>query len=240
MPDVLVLCYHALSERWPAALSTTPELFREQLELVLGRGYRPVTFEQAVEGGDGRSVAVTFDDAYRSVLERARPIMDELGVPGTVFVPTDWPGREEPMSWPGIHQWLDGPHESELHCMTWDELRELEGAGWEVGSHTCSHPHLTHLADDRLAAELHESRVAVEEALGRTCRSIAYPYGDVDDRVVEAAGAAGYSLGASLPKRLASRGPLDHPRVGIYHADDLRRFKLKLSPLVRRVRKYVP
>src|SRR3954462_3912010 len=116
MPDVLVLCYHALSERWPAALSTTPERFREQLELLLGRGYRPVTFEQAVEGGEGRAFAVTFDDAYRSVLERARPIMDELGVPGTVFVPTDWPGREEPLRWPGVDQWLGGPPR---HRMVW-------------------------------------------------------------------------------------------------------------------------
>lgn len=239
MPDVLVLCYHALSDSWPAALSTTPERFREQLELVLARDYRPVTFEQAVEGGGGRTVAVTFDDAYRSVLERARPIMDELGVPGTVFVPTDWAGRDEPMSWPGIHQWIGGPHESELHCMRWDELRELGASGWEVGSHTRSHPHLTQVADDLLVAELHESRTAVEEKLGRPCRSIAYPYGDVDDRVVEAAGAAGYAFGASLPKRFDSRGPLDCPRVGVYHGDDLGRFKLKVSPLIRRIRRYV-
>ena len=46
--DLVILCYHALSERWPAALSTTPERFREQLELLLARGYRPVTFAQAV------------------------------------------------------------------------------------------------------------------------------------------------------------------------------------------------
>jgi peptidoglycan/xylan/chitin deacetylase (PgdA/CDA1 family) len=240
MPDALVLCYHALSAHWPAALSTTPERFREQLELLLARGYRPVTFEQAVAAGDRHTFAVTFDDAYRSVPALARPIMDELGVPGTVFVPTDWAGKSEPMRWDGVYQWLDGPHKDEMLCMGWDQLRELADAGWEIGSHTCSHPYLTAIKDDRLAAELRDSRLAVERELGRPCPSIAYPYGDVDERVIEAAAAAGYAFGASLPKKLSSRGPLDYPRVGVYHVDDLGRFKLKVSPVVRRVRKHVP
>jgi peptidoglycan/xylan/chitin deacetylase (PgdA/CDA1 family) len=240
MSDALVLCYHALSEDWPAALSTTPARFREQLELLLERGYRGVTFEQAVDTGDRFSFAVTFDDAYLSVLALARPIMDELGVPGTVFVPTDWAGSPEPMRWDGVYRWVDGPHENELLCMSWDQLRELADSGWEVGSHTLTHPYLTAIDDERLATELRESRAAVERELGRPCRSIAYPYGDVDERVIEAVGAAGYAFGASLPKKLSSRGPLDHPRVGVYHVDDLGRFKLKVSPFVRRVRRYVP
>jgi peptidoglycan/xylan/chitin deacetylase (PgdA/CDA1 family) len=235
--DVLVLCYHALSERWPAALSTTPERFEAQLELLLRRGYRPATFERAVlDPPARRTMAVTFDDAYRSVLELARPIMDRLGVPGTVFAPTDWVGREVPMTWDGIDQWLGGPHEQELLCLGWPELRELADAGWEVGSHTCSHPRLTTVDDEHLAAELRDSRAGCEEGMGRPCRSIAYPYGDVDARVVEATRSAGYELAAALPKRHGSRDPLDWPRVGVYNVDDLRRFRLKVSPLVRRLR----
>src|SRR3954451_3414088 len=192
--DVLVLCYHALSDRWPAALSTTPELFSEQLDLLLRRGYRPVTFTAAVKGMAGkRTFAVTFDDAYRSVIELARPIMDRLGVPGTVFAPTDWVGRDEPMHWDGIDQWLGGEHEHELLCMSRAQLDELAGAGWEVGSHTCSHPRLTTLDEDALQRELTESK----QALGPGCRSIAYPYGDVDARVIDAARRAGYEAGAA-------------------------------------------
>ena len=40
MPDVLVLCYHAVSERFPAALSVTPEAFERQLHLLARAGYR--------------------------------------------------------------------------------------------------------------------------------------------------------------------------------------------------------
>jgi peptidoglycan/xylan/chitin deacetylase (PgdA/CDA1 family) len=237
VPDLLVLCYHALSDDWPAALSTTPERFEAQLALLLDRGYTPATFEQALSSPPGRrTVAVTFDDAYRSVLERAQPIMERLGVPGTVFVPTDFAGSPEPMRWEGIDQWLGGPHEPELLCLGWDELRGLADRGWEVGSHTCSHPHLTGLHDERLTRELTESRAACEQGMGSACRSIAYPYGDVDARVARAAAAAGYSYGAALPKRFGSTDPLDWPRVGVYHRDDLSRFKLKVSPLVRWVR----
>lgn len=234
---MLVLCYHALSETWPAALSTTPERFEEQLELLLGRGYTPTTFSHALADPPGdRTLAVTFDDAYRSVLELAHPIMERLGVRGTVFAPTDWVGRGEPMTWSGIDQWLGGPHEQELVCLGWPELRELGTRGWEVGSHTCSHPHLTEVDDERLANELSSSKAACEEGMGRPCGSIAYPYGDVDARVTRATKAAGYAVGAALPKRHGSKDPLDWPRVGVYNRDDLRRFRLKASPLLRRLR----
>jgi peptidoglycan/xylan/chitin deacetylase (PgdA/CDA1 family) len=235
--DSLVLCYHAVSETWPATLSTTPERFEAQLSLLLERGYAPATFEQAVLAPPAeRTFAVTFDDSYRSVLERAQPIMQRLGVTGTVFVPTDFAGRPEPMGWHGIDQWRGGPHEQELLCLGWDELRDLAAAGWEVGSHTRSHPHLTTLEDEPLRRELAESRAACEAAMGRACRSLAYPYGDVDDRVAAAAGSVGYELGAALPKHFGSTDPLVWPRVGVYHADDLRRFKLKVSRAGRRIR----
>jgi peptidoglycan/xylan/chitin deacetylase (PgdA/CDA1 family) len=236
--DLLVLCYHAISPDWPADLSTTPERFESQLKRLKARGYRGVTFSEAVAHGGrgGKAVAVTFDDAYRSVLELARPILDRLGMPGTVFAPTAWIGRDEPMSWPGIDQWLGGPHEQELLPMDWDQLRELRAGGWEIGSHTVSHPHLTQIGDRELEVELRDSRRDCEDGLGAPCPAIAYPYGDVDERVVEATRAAGYSAAGALPPRWHAERPLEWPRVGVYYGDDERRFALKASPLVRRVR----
>jgi peptidoglycan/xylan/chitin deacetylase (PgdA/CDA1 family) len=238
MTDILVLCYHAVSAEWPADLSVTPERFEAQLDLLVRRGYTGATLEQAITEPPGpRTVAITFDDAYRSVLELALPIMRRHGLTGSIYVPTDWPERGAPMSWAGIDQWVGGPHEQELRCLTWDQLGELAQEGWEVGSHTCSHPHLTQLSDAELAAELRRSRAACEDGLGQPCKSIAYPYGDVDGRVVAAAGAAGYGYGATLPETRFNRPePLDWPRIGIYHRDDSRRFRLKVSRLVRRVR----
>jgi peptidoglycan/xylan/chitin deacetylase (PgdA/CDA1 family) len=237
MPDVLVLCYHALSERFPAALSVTPAAFERQLALLKRAGYRGVTFADAVREPSGRVVAVTFDDAYLSELTLAKPLLDAVGYPATVYAPTgylDNPGQ--PLKWDGIEQWHGGEHEHELVPMSWDQLGELAEAGWEIGSHTRTHPHLTTLDDATLREELERSRTEVEERLGRACSTLAYPYGDHDERVVEAAGAAGYAAAGTLPARLHRERPLAWPRVGIYHGDDERRFRMKISRGMRRLR----
>lgn len=237
MSDVLVLCYHAVSERWDADLSITPGALEEQLGLLVRRGYRGVTFTEAVANPPaGKVLAVTFDDAYRSVLELGFPILKRLGLPGSVFVPTAFPGTERPMSWPGIEHWLGGPFERELVPMSWEELNRLAADGWEVGSHTRSHPHLTQLDDADLAEELRSSREVCEQRLGRGCESLAYPYGDHDGRVVEAAGAAGYRVAGTLPSRFGSRDPLSWPRVGVYYGDGGRRFRAKVSRIARGLR----
>lgn len=236
MNDSLALCYHALSEDWPAALSITPERFAWQVKLLARRGYRGVTFSELVAGGEGRRVAFTFDDAYRSVRLLAKPILDRAGFPGTIFVATDWPDQEGPMVWPGIDLWLAGAHEDELLPHTWEELRDMADQGWEIGSHTCSHPYLTMLDDASLEAELRESRERCTERIGRPCHSIAYPYGEWDARVPEAAARAGYRAGAILG--LHQPRPLTWPRVGVYHIDAGWRFRLKVSPTVRRLRSF--
>jgi peptidoglycan/xylan/chitin deacetylase (PgdA/CDA1 family) len=206
--------------------------------MLVERGYRGATLTQSVtDPPGGQVVVVTFDDAYRSVIELAAPILDRLGLPGTVYAPTDYIGTERPMSWPGIDQWAGGPHESELIPMNWEELGRLADEGWEVGSHTRSHPHLTEVTGDAaLEEEVLGSREVVEYRMGRPCTSIAYPYGDHDDRVVEVAGRAGYSAGTTLPVRLVGKGPLRVPRVGVYFTDDERRFSAKVSPAGRRLR----
>jgi heparosan-N-sulfate-glucuronate 5-epimerase len=233
--DVLVICYHAVSSDWEAPLSVTPERLAAQLDYLTDHGFRSVTFNDAVHGnGAGRLVAITFDDAYRSVVEVAKPLLDARGMNATVFAPTDLIGNEDPMSWPGIDRWLGGPHASELTPMSWQEARDLIAAGWEVGSHTCSHPMLTRLDDEELARQLGESREECERNLGVACESVAYPYGDVDTRVAEAAMVAGYSAAAALAIR-ERPDPYKWPRVGVYQVDDARTFRLKVARPMRRL-----
>ncbi len=238
--DVLVLCYHALSPTWTAALSTTPQRFERQLSRLCRSGYRGVTFTDAVTSrrrGE-RVLAVTFDDAYRSVIELGLPILERLGLPATVFAPTDFIGVDAPLAWAGVDTWLGGPDERELTPMSWSELRALHDAGWEIGSHTCSHPRLSELDGAALSGELERSKRDCERHLEVACTSVAYPYGDVDRRVVDVAHAAGYRAGAALPQgRLGACEALAWPRIGVYNVDGDLRFRLKASRLGRRVRR---
>ncbi len=139
-----------------------PRTFERQVRSLLDAGYQPVRFSEAVTRPATRRVfAVTFDDAYRSVRELGQPILDRLQVPATVFAPTDYIGTERPMAWPGIEHWLGGRFEHELVPMSWEELAGLAAGGWEIGSHTGSHPHLTQLDTVALADELHRSKVGL-------------------------------------------------------------------------------
>jgi peptidoglycan/xylan/chitin deacetylase (PgdA/CDA1 family) len=235
--DVLVLCYHAVSPTWGATFSVTPDTLERQLSRLVRAGWRGATFTDAVLAPPARkTLAVTFDDGFASTFEVAEPILTRLGLPGTVFVPTAFMGERQHLSWQGIEAWLGTPYEDELRAMTWDEIGQLAARGWEIGSHTCSHPHLTTLSDTALREELRGSFEQCSKHIGQPCRSIAYPYGDVDVRVATIAREAGYQTGACLAHSLVALGAWLWPRVGIWHDDSSRRFRVKISRLTRSAR----
>lgn len=237
MAEVLVLCYHAISPTWAAPLSLTPELFERQVTTLIRRGWHATTFRNAVHGPPApKTLAVTFDDAFASVYEHAYPILSSLGMPATVFAPTSFMSERQPLRWSGIDHWLQTPSAAELRGMTWEDLGRLHQAGWEVGSHTRTHPRLTALDDHELRDELTESRHEIATNLSTACETVAYPYGDVDERIAGAARSAGYLAGAALASDLRGRGPQRWPRVGIYNGDQMWRFRLKVSRGTRRLR----
>jgi peptidoglycan/xylan/chitin deacetylase (PgdA/CDA1 family) len=169
-------------------------------------------------------------------------------VPATVFVPTAFAGSQEPMAWSEMSRWRGTRFESELDCMTWDELRGLRDAGWEIGSHTRNHRDLVSLPDAEVMAELRESRQDCERELGQPCRLLAYPFSSYDRRVKEIAREAGYEAAVILDNHVAiPRGamqlhsgseadPLELLRSGIYRDDGMARFFAKTSLGARRLR----
>jgi len=239
---LLILCYHAVSEDWSSVGAVTPMALRRQLRYLLRRGYRPRTLGDALrEPVRHRTLVVTFDDAFRSVLAKGLPVLAGLGVPATVFVPTDFAASGSPMTWSTLGQWVGTPHEDELRCLTWGGVRELAAAGWEVGSHTASHPKLTRLGEEAAALELRSSKAACEEALQRSCESVAYPFGDWSPQIADLAAHAGYRRAVTLEERpLAPLVDLRHPmalsRDGVYRWTSRVEFGLATSPALRRLR----
>ena len=141
----LFLAYHAVGT-WSPALAIPEAVLRAQLSFLRRRGYVGLTAAEAERRQqDGtlppRTVVVTFDDGFRSVL-RARAILDDVGFPATVFAVTSFVESGEPLRWPGLEQ-------SE-ESLGWSELARLREAGWEVGSHTATHPLLPDLDDVEL------------------------------------------------------------------------------------------
>lgn len=248
MNDLLILCYHAVSEDWPTDFAVSPRRLDEQLRAILRRGYRPATLSAALErGAVGKTLVVSFDDAFASVLERALPVMSALGVPGTLHVPTGYIAGAGALEWASLERWKGTPHESELRCMGWEGVRALDAAGWEIGSHTETHRDLTTLPETELAAELARSKQRCEEELQRACKTLAYPFSAGDERVVEATRAAGYESATILDNHLAvpagslprPGGALDRFRVlreGVYRHDSGARIWAKTWAPARRLR----
>jgi peptidoglycan/xylan/chitin deacetylase (PgdA/CDA1 family) len=226
----LVLCYHAVSEDWPHALSVGLETFEQQLTGLLRRGFRPAAAQELL-GNGGRILHVTFDDAFKSV-DRAVPVLERLGVPSTVFACSGFADGGRALDVPELAIQVE-MHPDELATMDWDALRTLAERGVEIGSHTVSHPHLPRLTDAELQRELRESRERIADELARPCRYLAYPFGDEDARVRSAAAAAGYDAAFALPGREDRIDRFALPRVGVYRRDSPMRLRLKTAALRR-------
>lgn len=238
--DLAILCYHAVSDDWPEVAAVGPSTLERQVRRLLARGYRARTLSEALRFPDRRTLVVSFDDAFLSVLERGLPVLERLEVPATLFVPTDYVAAREPLSWSTLARWRGTPHEAELRPMSWDGIRRLAALGWEIGAHTRSHPRLTEVDRERAAAELRGSKTACEEALQVPCPTMAYPFGEHDDGVVSLTRQAGYEAAVTLGERLLEprvrEDRLRLSREGIYRDTTSSQFRAATSPLLGRLR----
>lgn len=96
------------------------------------------------------------------------------------------------------------PDEEMYRILNWDEVRDLARQGFEIGSHTSTHPILSQLDEDGIKSELESSRARIQAESGSRCFALAYPNGtvaDYDARVVRCAQAAGFDLAFTMADR---------------------------------------
>jgi len=126
-------------------------------------------------------------------------------------------------------------HEELLEFMTWDDVNELSSMGFEIGSHTLSHPILANMEVEEIVRELKESKWKIENATNRPCPWLSYPNGASEDYtalVLEQAIEAGYQIGFTLTQRmcgLAYDHPLEVPRICIASGMTSLDFKSRIS-----------
>jgi peptidoglycan/xylan/chitin deacetylase (PgdA/CDA1 family) len=88
--------------------------------------------------------------------------------------------------------------------MNWQQIRDMQASGFEIGAHTTSHGFLTRYEQAELERELCEPRAVLERELGAPIVSFAYPQGDYDARVVEAVRRAGYRSAVTVDQGRAT------------------------------------
>ena len=221
----VVLVYHGVGPPVgdPKRLLVSIEHLESHVRLLQRLGYRFITAEELLdEGGPSpRTAVLTFDDGFRSWLTEVAPLFERLGVRGTFYV---CPGLF------GEQHWNVAGEAGRL--LDEDDARALAEAGMELGAHSQTHADLRLLDGRELAYELSEPKAVIERITGRPCRTIAYPYGNRDERVVAATAEAGYELAfAWLP------GPwrqLEAPRLPAPPRHGALRLALKLAGVRRR------
>jgi peptidoglycan/xylan/chitin deacetylase (PgdA/CDA1 family) len=170
----VVLTYHSI-DRGSSALSVEPSLFRRQLDCIVDCGASSLTVAELTERVNSgtipdRTVVITFDDGFASVISEAAPMLLERGLVATVFCVAGYLGRSN--DWPTQPKDAVGGR-----LATSAELAELAQVGFEVGGHGMEHAPLHDGAELFLQKEIVESRRRLEEAIGKDVRSFAYPYG---------------------------------------------------------------
>lgn len=191
--SVTVLIYHEIATDGTAPGETVIPLekFKAQMRWLSEHDYQTLSMDDLVAFLNGeravaeRSVVLTFDDGWKSVL-RAVPILNLYGFKASFWIIT---GK-------GIGN----------SYIEWSDIAELaKNPNFEIGSHTVTHPWdprdnlvtwMKGQVPGRSAAdvwsELSESKRTLEERLGRRIRYLAWPCGWYTDEMVRLAQEAGY------------------------------------------------
>jgi peptidoglycan/xylan/chitin deacetylase (PgdA/CDA1 family) len=186
----LVLGCHRVIANGPLkpGLDVSPGWLREVVKLP----YRFLTVAESLRHPDIDVLALSFDDGDPSIGSNALPALAQLGIKATAFVIVH-PEEAAPPFW-----------------------RDLLAAGWEIGSHSLTHPGLDFLDAARARAEICESKLRLEDVLQTPVRGFAFPYGRFGRREIDLACEAGYEYAVTtvpwLPRAWRSDGITMVPR----------------------------
>jgi GT2 family glycosyltransferase/peptidoglycan/xylan/chitin deacetylase (PgdA/CDA1 family) len=231
--EAIVLAYHSLSDlsRDPvlAEYGVTPDALAAQLDALASRGHRFVDLDLLLASLEGRAplpekaTLVTFDDAYEDLVPAAVEVLSQRDVPAVVFAVSGQIG--------GSNEWDRHLGAAELLLLDAEGLRALRAGGIEIGSHTVNHPQLTKVPEPTVAAELRNSAEQLEQAGLPRPRVLAYPHGEWDPSIAEAAAAAGYAAAFTIDPGWVRPGasPWALPRVEVLASDTPARLRFKLA-----------
>jgi len=209
---VTIFTFHSVDDLGDV-ISYPPVLFGRLARALATGGAPVIALSDAVSGlrGEGplpeKSVVITFDDGYRSVYERAFPVLSELGLPATVFLTAG----------SGVAGDRPPPMEGRM-MLSWDEVREMNRGGIDFGAHTRTHADLTQLAAPEAESEMAGSKEVLEKAIGGHVLGFAFPFGRSNDDCLRLART---HFSYACTDRLGFAGPESDlhalPRVDAYY-----------------------
>jgi peptidoglycan/xylan/chitin deacetylase (PgdA/CDA1 family) len=223
-----ILCYHRFGAR-AAQLTVTPAAFEAQMSYLAANGYtvipvaRLAGFLQGKEPLPRKTVAITIDDGYRSTYDIAYPILARHRFPATLFLYSDFVGAKD--------------------ALNWTQMKEMQASGVvDIQPHSKTHANLALRLGgetdaqyrDRLRREIDAPVGLIQDRLASASTAFAYPYGDVNEFVIEQLKRRDLHFGVTVTP--GGNGFFAHPfllrRSMVFGTDSLETFKAKLVTFV--------
>lgn len=185
----VILIYHHFGEAQYPATNVSLAQFDAHLDHLEANQFQVWPLEKIVrqlkakKPLPARVVAITIDDAYRSIYTHAYPRLKQRGWPFTVFVSTDPVDKKMPA------------------FMSWEEMREMQPHGATFANHSTYHDFLITLqANETLKAwqqrtrnDLLQAQQRLIDELGSAPALFAYPYGEYNHALQQIIAKLGWS-----------------------------------------------
>lgn len=246
----IVLMYHMISgsqNRQGSRYACPPSRFERHLVFLKRCGFKLISLQEVEDHLINnvpippRSVALTLDDGYADNYHNAFKIITQQQIPATIFLITGLleHGTGVPKNRTNSLRALSGWQHAML---TWEQVKEMAGAGISFGSHTITHPRMTDLDEASLRRETAGSKTSIESELKSPVRHFAYPYGIFDQQSERIVRETGFKLAFSTRSGFNTKAEnlFTIRRIEVNGTDNILRFWMKLTFGVNRANLSVP
>lgn len=207
-----ILMYHYIrnhtdqTDKVGAGLSVSPAIFAKQLADLKAAGYTTITFKDLAKPLPAKPIILTFDDGYDDAYTEALPALQKEGMTGVFYIVSDFLNRPQ--------------------YTTTDQVKVLDAAGMEIGSHTINHKDLAKMGENDQEKQLTTSKAALENLLGKSVTSFCYPAGKYNAITVTLAKKAGYTTSTTTKPGIATgqdfmNSPHELKRIRVTESTDL-------------------
>jgi len=215
-----ILTYHSIDTSG-SPISIDPAQFEAHRRWFARRPVRVLSLSALLthpaDGAD--AVAITFDDGFKNTREAIGALLAD-GLPVSLFIVSRHVGKTN--AWRGVGD----AGIPVMPLLDWDDLERFRAGGAAVEGHTRTHPSLVGLSDTELDEEIGGGQADLRARFHDSTTQFAYPYGDLDDRVLARARqfyAVGCTTAFSALEEVGD--PMLLPRLDTYYFRDAGRLE---------------
>lgn len=225
-PKASILMYHSIGNNGILFTVTIGDL-EKQMAFLKNKKYNVIRLADLVEKLKNKekipakTIALTFDDAYRDNYLNAFPLLKKYDFPATVFIPTAYVGKE-----------MMNSEGKTIPVMNWQEMMEMENSGLiDFASHSHTHPLMNRIAFEEFVNEVKTSENFLSQNLKKPVKIFSFPKGKFKPEHADYLKERGYLGAVTVKEGLV--GPGDNlfalKRNFIYSKGGFHLFKGKLG-----------